>query len=52
MPAPPRNSASQPDETTDDTDWHACIDGPAQGPLGYCTGTDAPFTATAEKTNA
>ncbi|MFB6814355.1 hypothetical protein ACFCV8_07395 [Streptomyces sp. NPDC056347] len=28
-----------------DTDWHVYIDDPAQGPLGYCTGTgpDDPF---------
>ncbi|MFF8918437.1 hypothetical protein ACF08M_35330 [Streptomyces sp. NPDC015032] len=28
-----------------DTDWHVYIDDPAQGPLGYCTGTgpDEPF---------
>ncbi|MFF3733365.1 hypothetical protein ACFYXM_24375 [Streptomyces sp. NPDC002476] len=27
------------------TDWHVCIDDPARGPLGYCTGTgpDEPF---------
>ncbi|MER6611475.1 hypothetical protein ABT282_37925 [Streptomyces sp. NPDC000927] len=26
-----------------DADWHVYIDDPIQGPLGYCTGTDAPF---------